>query len=191
MKSAIVDELIDSIEALDVVAPGKLTLAIQRLSTEDVQLLAERVYHENREQSWKAAVILSYINHPVTLDTMRQLLTANHPFLGHIAFDTLERYAPTEDSQTFVKALPQSIATLQPRLVRLIEKRGDRRAIPTLMALLPNATSSLLRLTIIQALGVLGDDEVREVIEGYIEDDDHHVRKRAMIALEQLTSSER
>lgn len=191
MKSIVVDELIDSIEALDMVAPGKLTLAIQRLSTEDVQLLAERVYHENRERSWKAAVILSYVNHPVTLATMRQLLTANHPFLGHIAFDTLERYAPTEDSQTFIEALPQSIATLQPRLVRLIEKRGDRRAIPALMDLLPNAKSALLRLTIIQALGTLGDDEVREVIEGYVEDDDHHVRKRAMIALEQLASSER
>lgn len=191
MKPIIIDELIDSIEALDMVAPGKLTLAIQRLNTEDIAQLAERVHHENRERSWKAAVILSYVNHPVTLATMRQLLAANHPFLGHIAFDTLERYAPNEDIQTFVDALPQSIATLQPRLVRLIEKRGDKRAIPTLMTLLPNAKSSLLRLTIIQALGVLGDDEVREVIEGYIEDDDHHVRKRAMIALEQLTSSER
>lgn len=191
MKSTSVDALIDSIEEFDLVAPGKLTLAVQRLTDADVDLLAQRVHLENRERSWKAAVILSCVNSTVTLTTMRQLLMANHPFLGHIAFDTLERYAPDEDLQTFLDALPKSIATLQPRLVRLIEKRGDKRAVPTLAALLPEAKSSLLRLAIIQALGTLGDMQIRPLIESYVNDVDHHVRKRAMIALKQLETSER
>lgn len=191
MGSTFVDELIDSIAELDLVTPGRLTLTVRRLTENDITELVQRVHLDSNERRWQAAIILSCINNSLVLDTMRQLLTANHPFLGHIAFDTLERYAPHEDTQTFLMALPSSIATLQPRLVRLIEKRGDKRAVPILTALLTTAQSSLLRSTIIQALGVLGDNQIRATIEPYIDDNDQRVRKRAMIALEQLIASER
>lgn len=71
-------------------------------------------------------------------------------------------------------------------IVQALGRLGDRRAIDPLLLLMQETESAAVRYTAIEALGQLGDARAIEPIRRYINDDSHHVRARAEIALQRL-----
>jgi HEAT repeat protein len=142
-----------------------------------------------QRRCWEAAAILAQFDDPRVERTLKVALKTGHPILALAAVRGLVRYGEG-GSAALIEALPNNRELTQLEIVQALEEMGSRTAVTPLMKLLRTAESSVLRYTIIQALGVLGDPQATVLIRTFLNDEDHHVRKRANIALERLASSE-
>jgi HEAT repeat protein len=142
-----------------------------------------------QRRCWEAASILVQIDDPRAAQALKVAFKSGHPILAQTAIRGLVRYGG-RFTTVLVEALPNSRELIQLEIVQALEEIGARTAVSALMTLLRTAESSVLRYTIIQALGVLGDPKAVALIRTFQNDEDHHVRKRANIAIERLASSE-
>lgn len=77
-------------------------------------------------------------------------------------------------------------AVVQSMIVKSLADKQDKRSIISLVSALKQAESSYVRYMIIRALGNLGDPIAIESILPFVDDEDHHVRHDAKVALEKL-----
>ncbi|MBC8098044.1 MAG: HEAT repeat domain-containing protein [Armatimonadetes bacterium] len=135
---------------------------------------------------WNAAVLLAETDDARVFALMCDLLTSSNPLIGQVAAKALARYGQPS-LPVLMQALPHCHYMVQLSVVDTLEKLGDSQIIPTLQQLLLTVDSSTLRYTIIQALGHLGNASTVATIQPFLQDPDHHVRKRAGIAIARLT----
>lgn len=147
--------------------------------------LIEAMYALRGKRCWEAASILSQIGTPAARQALSKMLVSPNIMVSQIAASAVARWGMTD---TLLAALPETHGMVQLKIVDGLEKIADPRAVAPLRVLLHTTESPALRSASIQALGVLGGPELIPDIEPYVDDADHHVRKRANAALERLHS---
>lgn len=150
-----------------------------------IEALIEAMYALRGKRCWEAASILAQIGTPAAQQAVSQMLTSPNIMVSQIAASAVARWGMTD---VLLTALPETHGMVQLKIVDGLEKIADPRAVTPLRVLLRTTDSPALRTASIQALGVIGSPELIPDIEPYLEDTDHHVRKRASVALERLRS---
>jgi hypothetical protein len=176
------------IEALDSLDSGERADARERLlefGRDAIDPLIEALRSDTARRCWNAAEVLALIDDPRWIEPMQDVLTSPHPVLGQMAARALAQHGYL-CVPALVAALPNSRMLAQVEIVLVLEHIGDLRAVAPLMELLRRTTSNLLRYTIIQALGTLGDRQAVELIRSFEQDDDLYLQKRVRIALQRL-----
>jgi HEAT repeat protein len=184
--SETLSELLNKLSSSDVRVRIRTKESLLAMGAAVIEPLIELARKDAGRASWEAASVLAQIDDPRCLELMIDSLTTKDLMLGHIAVDALEKQQPPRIITALINALPVAHHTLQPRIVGALEKAGDPQAVRPLMDLLGKTDSSLLRLCAIQALGVLGDVQAIDLIRLFENNEDHHVQKRARIALQRL-----
>lgn len=142
---------------------------------------------ESGRMSWEAAKVLAEIRDPRCFTLMQEFLLAGNAILAEIAARALENYGE-EAIPTLLKGLKTTHPTVLLQIVTILERLGDPRAVQPLVELLQQTTSSSLRYTIIQALGVLGDPSLLPILLPYQNDENQHVRTRTEIAIQRINA---
>jgi HEAT repeat protein len=150
-----------------------------------VDPLIAAMQRQKGRQAWEAAAILAQIDDPRWFQPMKNMLTASNLFIASVAAATLERFGESVIG-TFIEALPKCQAITQIQVIGILERIGDRRCVDILMELLRTSDSVDLQHTIIQTLGTICDARATELIRTFENHENHHVRKRARIALQRL-----
>jgi HEAT repeat protein len=154
-----------------------------------VEPLIEIMLTQSGRRAWEAALILTQLDDPRWREPMCKMLTSTHPVLGQVAANALLRFG-AECVDVLIAALPNSSYLTQIAIIEVLGKIGDTRAVVPLMSLLDGCTSSTLCFTLIETLGKLGDRRCIEVIRPFLDNPDHHVRKRAQNALALLSTEQ-
>jgi HEAT repeat protein len=161
---------------------------IKSAGTDGVYALCSALSDSNPTARRNAAQLLSECQSPVHFQIMAGAVCSEDPLVAEIAVYALERYQ--EDA---VDALLSNLATcnclVQLTIVGALERIGSKKAVLPLLYVLESTSYVSLRYTIIQALGILGDPVAINMISNFVDDSDHHVSKRAQIALEKLRQS--
>jgi HEAT repeat protein len=148
-----------------------------------VTALLEVIAASGAESRWQAAALIARIDDPRCTAAMKEWLVGPDPVLGDTAAN---RLAAQGEAALLAESLPMCHIIVQLRIAALLEEVGTKSAVAPLIEVLQATRSSTLRHTIIQTLGVLGDPAAVPFIEPFVDDADHHVRKRTRIALERL-----
>lgn len=82
--------------------------------------------------------------------------------------------------------LPTARELVQIWIINSLGLIGDRSSVDPLVELLHQTRSSSVRYMIIRALGLIKDPRIAKDIVPYLQDDDHHVRHDATVALHNL-----
>lgn len=181
-------EVIDALDSADAEVRQAARSRLLEMGRDVVEPLIEAMYTQSGRKAWEAAVILGQIDDPRWRDPMCEMLTSAHPMLGQIAANALLRFG-TDCVDALLAALPNSSYLTQIAIIDVLGKIGDRRVVAPLLKLLGECTGSTLCYMLIEALGRLGDPRSIEAIRPFLDDADHHVRKRAQNALNLLANN--
>jgi CheY-like chemotaxis protein len=119
---------------------------------------------------------------------MIEILRGANSVVGDLAAHALEEYGEA-GLNPLIEALPGAKPLTQVKIVTALEHIGSREAVAPLLDLLALTDIAMLRYTIIQALGAIGDARAFPLIRSFAEDADHHVRERVKMALAQLEAA--
>jgi len=124
---------------------------------------------------------------PLRFEGICVALASRNPLVGSAAAETLEAYR-----EAAIAPLIQTIDTahilVALRIIRALDAIGSPQAVPPLLALLKSTPHVPVRYTIIESLGNLGDRSLVSLLRPYLDDADHHVREKTLLALEKLTA---
>ncbi len=179
-------ELIAQLGHSDPMLSKQANIALVEMGATVIEPLIKAILEGSEDLRWQAANVLFQLNDPRCIEPMLEALKSPNLMLEHIAVEALQRFDLSALVPALIQALPSSHCSVQARIVTLLEATGDQQAVAPLAALLETSDSSLLRLSIIQALGTLGSPHVIEAIRPFLHDEDTHVQKRARRVLECL-----
>ena len=177
--------LIEDLDSPDRTVRLQAKEQLTAIGSDAVEPLIEAMRGESIRKGYEAADVLGLIDDERWLGPMAEALTSRNFMLGQMAVSALETH-PEYAVKAFIRALPDCHTMVQPTIVGTLERIADSHAVPHLMQLLKSANTAVLRYTIIQALGMLGDPQAVDLIRSFQNDEDHHVRKRALEALKRL-----
>ena len=112
---------------------------------------------------------------------------ARHPLLRMNAAQALAEFNDPEVIAALLDALHDENELVLTWVVTSLAALRDSRALEPLITLLEQTPSPEIRYTIIRSLGDLGDPRAVEHIRRFLNDDNQHVRRYALSALEKLT----
>lgn len=186
-----IDDLLVQLETDDYWQRDRAAHMLIELGTTVIEPLSLLVQSGRGPLAIEAARILARIHDGRCTALMEQTLRSGNPLLAEIAAEALARQRVGDVVALFLQVLPTAHQMVQFKLVTLLQALGDRRAVLPLLELLPGVQSHTLRYTIIEALGALGDPVALPTIRAYLDDENHHVRKRAQMAIERLENNRR
>ncbi len=136
---------------------------------------------------WRILLTLAQIGGPRTVSVMIASLRSSSSAIRAVAAQFLGQVGDKRALNPMLELLgdPGQVGTLLWVLTAL-GKLGDERAIDPIIVYLHVAPSAPEKCAAILALGALGDPKAIEHIRGFSSDEDHHVRDKVRIALEQL-----
>ncbi len=180
-------ELIDSLEDSSMEERVLAGRRLLDLGSVIVPPLLHTMETQTGSRTVEAARLLLEFDTPEVFDAMCRALSGANVLVGQIATAYLERFGK-RSLAPLLEALPTARYMVQVAAVVTLEHIGDPQAVEPLMAHLAatDESSGLLRCTLIQALGVLGDTRAADLIRQYADDPDHHVRQRVQVALQRL-----
>lgn len=137
--------------------------------------------------------LLATCQQPFVLAAMKRWVLSPNPLIGQVAVDYVAGH-DSDPAQYLMECLPDSTYMVRISIVQALGELKSTSAVPTLLDLLeaPNQRGSTLRLTVIKALGKIGDPTIVDRIRPYLNDDDAHVRQNvaATLAILEATSQE-
>jgi HEAT repeat protein len=182
------DQLIEELGNINIEIRAQAREQLLQIGAPAVDALIAALQSKNHRLSWQAAVVLRDIPDPRWKEPMRAALNSPNILLAQAAVAALEGAFGSQIIDYFLEVLPHSRLVVQMALLNALERMGDARAVGPLSRFLEKTDISELRYSIIQVLGKLGDPSVVPLIRSYQDDPNHHVRERAAIALDRLTS---
>ena len=185
MQRRTIEKLIDALDNEDVHLRQSARAQLRRLKSDAMEPLIKTVQSQIGLKCLGAASILAEIEDERLIAPLVSVLSSRNPLLGQIAARALLKYGDRV-VESLIDALPRCHYITQLHVVSSLEELGDIRAVEPLMGILANTNSAVLRYTVIQTLGVLGDRRAIALIKRFENDDDHHVRTRVEIALKRL-----
>ncbi len=186
MNANVMSELIARLGHSDPMLAKQANIALVEMGATVIEPLINAILEGSENLRWQAANVLFQLNDPSCIQPMLEALKSPNLMLEHIAVEALQRYDLLALVPPLIQALPNSHCSVQARIVTLLESAGDQQAVEPLVKLLQTTDSSLLRLSIIQALGTLGGPQVMDAIKAFLDDEDTHVQKRARRVMEFL-----
>lgn len=136
--------------------------------------------------AWEAARLLGKWRVEAATPMLVKALHGNDPVLGQIAVAALDQIEGDAMTRTFIDVLPYAHCMTQLDLISALERRKSTRALPVLCDLLNKTDSNMMRLCLIQAIGLLGNSQHIDLIVTYEDHEDTHIQKRVRIALKRL-----
>lgn len=186
MNNNLMSDLIAQLGHSDPMLAKQANIALVEMGATVIEPLIKAILEGSDELRWQAANVLFQLNDPRCIEPMLEALKSPNLMLEHIAVEALQRFDLSALVPALIQALPNSHCSVQARIVTLLESAGDQQAVEPLVKLIETTDSSLLRLSIIQALGTLGSVQVMDTIKTFLDDDDTHVQKRARRVMEFL-----
>jgi len=114
------------------------------------------------------------------------LLEHHHNLVRLSSVQALGNFPSAQVGQALIHHLNSDDVLLQISAVTSLGKVGGSAAVDALLALLLRTPESTVRYSTIRALGQLGDARAIEVIRGFADDPNHHVRADVRQALQRL-----
>ncbi|MFN8379852.1 MAG: HEAT repeat domain-containing protein [Anaerolineae bacterium] len=136
---------------------------------------------------WRILATLSEIGGPDAVPTMIGCLRSPNSAIGALAAQFLSESRDTRAVDPLLDVLRETNPHTPIWVIDALGKLGDQRAVEPLIQLVESTDSALHRYTAIEALGRLGNRIALETIIRHADDEDHHVRDRARIAIDRLT----
>jgi HEAT repeat protein len=186
MDTLSISELIHELDCEDMAAREYAKRELIKYGCDAITPLIAAMKSQAGRKSWESARILYELDDPVCIESMIEMVTSSNPLIGSIAINVIEAHLSPSIISKLSTLLPDCCDIVQLQIVGLLEEVGDQRAVESLVAFLEKAHSPTLRYTIIQALGVLGDSQIADLLGQFLNDPDQHVQKRTRIALERL-----
>lgn len=180
-----VDSMIAALESHDVEVRTQARLRLMRMGAQVMEPLIAASKSQTQYQCWEATRVLAEMSDTRCMWALIEGLGHSEPLVGQIAASALGRYGDKAVT-ALLDILPRAPFMVQLQIARSLREINDLRAVEPLMDLLETTDSSVLRYTIVQTLGSLGDPVAVPLIKRFANDEDHHVRKRVRMALERL-----
>ena len=179
-------KLIDALDDINYEVRQKAKSALLDLDRElIVDDLIEAVYSKTPRKCWEAVSLLTRMRVDRAIPAFADALHSSNEMLSQVAARSLVQFGACS-VPVLVDALDGAANMTSVQIVKALEEIGDDIAVPALLRLLERTESSVVRYTTIEALGVLGDEEIISHIQVHADDPDHHVRERVDIALRKL-----
>ncbi len=169
-------------QGADQLQRGQARTRLIELGEWAVEPLLKVVQAEQGRRAWIAADLLGELRDIRALPILANALGSPNATLGSMAVKSLLRF----DDVDQVLILPHAHLMTQQTIVLALKRLQDRRAVEPLIDYLSYVESPTLCCGVIQALGAIADPRAVPAIEVWVDDEDHHVREWAAIALRQL-----
>jgi len=159
------------------------------MGCEIVPVLLRELPASDARRSWEIINLLAKIRDRRAVPAVADYLHSPYGALRVAAAQCLGEIGDRAATEPLLNAIvdnKQSGALIW--IVQALGRLGDRRATDALLLIMQETESAAVRYTAIEALGQLGDARAIEPIRCYVNDDSHHVRARAEVALQRLTS---
>jgi HEAT repeat protein len=124
-----------------------------------------------------AARVLYQQREPQIFQLMQRLIVSENPLLGQLAVDYVVRYSRHDAVNILLTCLPSCPYLVQISIVTMLGALHATDAVDALINLLDVSYGSTLRMTVVSALGRIGDKSALTVVRGLIEDSDPHVSR--------------
>jgi HEAT repeat protein len=178
----------DWIEALDNIDGEVRRMAAAQLRAAGpaaIPALQVAAHSATPRRCWQALTLLVEIGDTCWQEHLLAFLTSRNPLLGQTALKGVDP-CRKDHVELLLEALPRAHHLVQPHIIVLLGRSGDRRAVGPMLHFLRETEHETIRYNLIEALGLLGDPQAVDVIRAFSEDRNHHVRERAQMALERL-----
>lgn len=143
----------------------------------------------NDRLAWKILMLLGEMNDPRAIPAFVQCLQSSSPAIRAAAAQFLSA-AGGEQAAEALRAMLRSTPDAGSLIwvIHALGKLCDRQSVDLLLQIVQETDSPTVRYTAIEALGLIGDPKVVEVIRRYADDESRHVRDRVQIVLERFQS---
>lgn len=139
----------------------------------------------NPSVTLQALDLILTMSEPDRLDYLAQAVASHNALVGDRAASALAEYGK-EGAERLLAALNETTIIVKIHIIKHLADLHYVEAVEPLMDILQSADSATLRYTVIHALGKLGDKRVIPILEQFIDDENHHVRKYTIQALSAL-----
>ncbi len=177
-----IDMLTELLGSTDWVTREKAMKALEVMGAKAHTTLQKAVEAGTMPYAVYAARVLSRQREPQIFYLMQQLIVSTNPLLGQIAVDYVVRYSRNDAVGILLTYLLNSSYLVQISIVRMLGALRAIDAVDTLIGLLDVSYGNTLRMTVVSALGRIGDRRALAVVRGLIEDNDPHVSRMARMA---------
>lgn len=181
-------QLIDDLTHEDSDRSLKAKTTLIEMGDEVVEILSSVLPTRSDRHQWIIIQILSRTGSLKAIPSVANCLYSNSQAVQSIAAQYL---AATGDGCAasflidYLAANPDSNAAMW--VVHGLGQMADPRAVEVLMDIVDHSKTPSLRYTAIEALGLIGNPVCLDQIRAYLNDENHHVRSRARIAVELLS----
>lgn len=152
-----------------------------------IETLVEIIQTERPLKAIQAIRELGGFDDVRAVDILIEVLYSDNALKQQAAADALSSFNNDRVSSALCNALARVSPLVRVQIVKSLERMNRRETIPCLIAALKEAEAESLQYTIIEALGNMNALEARETIQMYLDHSSHHVRKRALMALEKIS----
>jgi HEAT repeat protein len=146
-----------------------------------------------RTQSPLKAVLaiheISKLGDERAIDILVEVLYAGNIMTQQAAAEALTVFQHERVITALCQALTEGSALVRLQVIKSLETMNRPETIPCLMKALQDAEAESLQYTIIEALGNMKALQALELIQQYVSHPNHHVRKRAHIAVDKIMAA--
>lgn len=177
--------LVQALDLVDSDIRKNAARALTSFGRDAVPALIDGLQSATKRQCWESAKVLITIDDPRWLQPMIEALKSKNVMLGQIAFQAVAPHINTSP-EILLDALPESHRMVKPHIIKRLAELDARDAIPTIIRLLEETRSSIIRYTAIEALTILGVTDTLDLIMTFADDPDGHVQKHVEAAYKKL-----
>lgn len=161
-------------QALIDLGDSVVDLLVDRLADEDIKLVASIV------------VILGEITNPRSFQSLINCLEHPHTLVQMQAATALGRFASKDSVSKLIDYLPHSAGLVEQSILNVLIKNATVEVLPQMLDFLHTTPSNVARYMTIRVLANIGNKDLISDLEKYLDDENHHVRNDARIAIDKL-----
>jgi len=182
-----INELIRRLGARDAEAVEETSRQLASFGQAAVEPLTGVLSGSDRWQTVNAVGVLEQIGGRGVARVLLNLRKHPHPIIRMVAAKSIGRTGDYRSARGVVVWLEdERDANVQCWLVISLARLCGARAFNTFVGLIDEVCDNIVRNTIIQVLGEMGDRRAVTIIQHYLADPDHHIRESAKEALARL-----
>jgi HEAT repeat protein len=180
--------LLDDLVAADMGRREQARQALVALRYRATEPLVAALATQDDRSRWKILGVLNEIGDKRAAAGVTACLKSASPAIRIIAAQFLGNVGAVEAVDALMDILRKdSDDQSTVWIIQALGRLGDRRAVALLVDIMHHTSSTSVRYTAIEALAAIGDARVMRDIGQYAADPSHHVKSRAINALEKLS----
>ncbi len=161
--------------------------ALVEIGSDAVEPLLEALCTAPDGGAYRILTILTKIGDPRAIPGAVKCLKSKSPAVLAISAQCLAQLGGDAALEALLTALNKETSSASMMwILHAIGAIGDSRAVSALIEIVETTSSSVERYTAIEALARIGDPRAIGTIEQHLNDENHHVRSKSLIALQSL-----